>query len=198
MVTVPGTSLSLTKLIRLPIRTIYEIAAKRLRVVIWSRILNIEVTGRVYFRSRPVIRRPHGFGALKLEDRVELYEGLRFNFDARDATIEIGAETFINYNTEFWCSHRIVIGARCAISSHVIFMDHDYHSGKPPSAINVGNDVWIGVRATILRGVTIGSGAIVAAGALVIRDVPARSMVAGVPARVVKSDVSWNRSITDF
>ncbi len=50
----------------------------------------------------------------------------------------------------------------------------------------VGNDVWIGVRATILDGVTIGDGAIIAAGALVIKDVPPYSIVGGVPARILR------------
>lgn len=54
---------------------------------------------------------------------------------------------------------------------------------KPPI---IGNDVWIGSKATILQGVTVGNGAIIAAGAVVTKDVPAYAIVAGVPAKVIK------------
>jgi len=57
---------------------------------------------------------------------------------------------------------------------------------SPRKAIHVGNDVWIGTRVIILPGVSIGDGAIVAAGSVVTRDVPAFAVVAGVPARLIK------------
>lgn len=66
--------------------------------------------------------------------------------------------------------------------------DRDYHAGD--SRIEIGDDVWIGFRATVLSGVRIGEGAVVAAGALVIRDVEPFSIVAGVPAKVVGSRFS--------
>ena len=51
---------------------------------------------------------------------------------------------------------------------------------------HIGNDVWIGLNATILDGVTIGDGAIVAAGAVVTKDVPPYAVVGGVPAKIIK------------
>ena len=57
--------------------------------------------------------------------------------------------------------------------------------------IVIKNNVWIGMAAIILKGVTIGEGAIVAAGAVVTRDVPAHTIVAGVPAKVIKKDVFY-------
>ena len=57
--------------------------------------------------------------------------------------------------------------------------------------MKIGNKVWIATNALILPGVSIGDGAIVAAGAVVTKDVPAKCMVAGVPARVIKSNVEW-------
>jgi acetyltransferase-like isoleucine patch superfamily enzyme len=68
-----------------------------------------------------------------------------------------------------------------AISMHTIIQ----------TAAGPGNHVWIGMRAMILKGVTIGDGAVVAAGAVVTRDVPARALVGGVPARVLRNDVEW-------
>ena len=57
--------------------------------------------------------------------------------------------------------------------------------------IKIGNHVWIGQGATILKGVTIGNNSIIAAGAIVTKDIPANCIAAGVPARVIKEDVNW-------
>jgi acetyltransferase-like isoleucine patch superfamily enzyme len=66
----------------------------------------------------------------------------------------------------------------------------DFNYLKPPkggrSAVDIGNDVWIGTNAVILRGVTIGDGAIVAAGAVVTKDVPPYAIVGGVPAKIIR------------
>ena len=57
--------------------------------------------------------------------------------------------------------------------------------------MHIGNHVWIGSGAKILKGVTIGNGSIVAAGAVVVQDVPENCLAAGVPARIVKEGVQW-------
>ena len=57
--------------------------------------------------------------------------------------------------------------------------------------IIIGDHVWIGKNALILKGVTIGNGAIVAAGSVVVKDVSAKTLVAGNPAKVIKDNVEW-------
>jgi acetyltransferase-like isoleucine patch superfamily enzyme len=57
--------------------------------------------------------------------------------------------------------------------------------------IIIGNHVWVGMNATILKGVTIGDGAIIAAGSIVTKDVKANTLVGGVPARILKENVEW-------
>ena len=74
-------------------------------------------------------------------------------------------------------------------------MDRDYHSTLQESEvlrpITIGNNVWIGCRAIILKGVTIGEGAVVAAGAVVTKDVAPFMLVAGNPARVIREVKGW-------
>ena len=55
----------------------------------------------------------------------------------------------------------------------------------------IGDHVWIGARAVVLKGVTIGDGAVIAAGAVVTHDVPAHTLVGGVPAKIIKQNIVW-------
>ena len=110
-----------------------------------------------------------------------------------DATL-ILKSGFINYNCEICCAERIEIGERVAIATNVTIRDNDSHiiDGKKGSApVIIGNHVWIGTKAIILKGVKIGDGAVIAAGAVVTKDVPAKCLAAGVPAKIVKENISW-------
>lgn len=102
---------------------------------------------------------------------------------------------FINENVQITCGERITIGEDCNIGRDVIIRDYDGHSidaNLPMSApIRIGDHVWIGQRAMILKGVTIGDGAVIAAGAIVTKDVPARALVAGIPAKIIRENVDW-------
>lgn len=118
-----------------------------------------------------------------------------------DVKIFEGGKLFLgsgysNAGLQIRCKHNIHIGHKVAIAKDVVIMDSDAHEiiydgYVMNKGVCIGNNVWIGTRAMILKGVTIGEGAIVAAGAVVTRDVPAHSMVAGVPARVIKTDVKF-------
>lgn len=129
-----------------------------------------------------------------LGERVRLHRGVAFMLDAPGARVEIGPRTYLNRRTEVMCRERVTIGADCAISWDVSITDTDYHSidGQPDTAaVTIGDHVWVGARATVLKGVEIGAGAVVAAGSVVVSDVPAGCLVAGVPARVVREGVTW-------
>lgn len=103
---------------------------------------------------------------------------------------------YVNFDSKIYAFNEINIGDNVIISENVIIRDNDDHKiegNKHVSLpINIGNHVWIGMRATILKGVTIGDGAIIAAGAVVTRDVPENCLAAGVPARVIKRNVKWS------
>ncbi len=113
-------------------------------------------------------------------------------------TLTLGRNSYMNESL-IQCANSITIGDNCAIAADVLIQDTDFHpildengNPKPVSKpIVIGDKVWICAKATILKGVTIGDGAIVAAGAVVKKDVPARCVVAGNPAKVVRENVIW-------
>ena len=125
-----------------------------------------------------------------------------FNMDV----VEVGKETYgairvLNYGT----GQKLKIGNYCSLAQEVMFvLDADHYvdtistfpfkvkiMGQPIEGISKGDiivedDVWIGYRSTILSGVRIGQGAVVAAGAVITKDVPPYAIVGGVPAKVLK------------
>lgn len=113
-----------------------------------------------------------------------------------NAKLSIG-RGYVNRNAQIRCQKEITIGDDVAIARDVYIMDSDSHSiledgYEMARPISIGNHVWIGARAMILKGVTIGDGAIIAAGSVVTKDVPSMAVVAGVPAKVIKENVDWN------
>ena len=104
---------------------------------------------------------------------------------------------FINEDVEITCASSIQIGNDCTIARGVVIRDYDGHEieddnysiSKP---IVIGDHVWIGNRAIILKGVNIGDGSIIAAGSVVTKNVPAGCIAAGVPAKITKKNVSWH------
>lgn len=112
--------------------------------------------------------------------------------------LTLGRNSYMNESL-IQCANSITIGDDCAIASDVLIQDTDFHpildengKEKPISKpIVIGNKVWICAKSIILKGVAIGDGAIIAAGAVVTKDVPAHCVVAGNPAKVVRENVIW-------
>lgn len=98
--------------------------------------------------------------------------------------------SFLNQGVHLACCQAIEIGEQCLLADEVLVMDSDFHGvgeGEAKSApIVLERGVWVGARAIILKGVTIGEGAAIGAGAVVTRSVPPRSLAVGNPARVVR------------
>lgn len=107
-------------------------------------------------------------------------------------------DSYINSDARIISGNSITIGDDCAISWNVTLLDDDRHElsvGDEPrpqtEPINIGDEVWIAHDVAVHEGATIGDGAIVASNSTVTNDVPANTLVAGTPARVIEDDVSW-------
>lgn len=97
----------------------------------------------------------------------------------------------------------IIIGEDCMFSANIIVRTSDSHpiydalTGErvnPAKSVVIGNHVWVAACATIMKGVRIGNGAIVGAGSIVTRDISEATIVAGVPAKEKRGNVTWNKS----
>jgi len=143
---------------------------------------------------------------LTLGSNVKVYTWTRFNVEPR-GTLVVGSDAVL-VGAMFMCAERISVGSRTVISYHVTIADSDFHPvaaserrrdalanapGGDPSQrprvdsrpVVIDDDVWIGIGAIILKGVHVGRGARIAAGAVVTHDVPAAATVHGNPARIV-------------
>ena len=143
--------------------------------------------GRVIFGDRVVVG--YGGGARLGSGEVRLQA-------AAGAIIRVGARTHFNNNVEVFASGGVTIGSDCLIGDAVLIMDMDGHALAPElrhqsagatDAVTIEDNVWIGSRAIILKGVTLGAGCVVGAGSVVTRSVPPRTVVAGNPARSIRT-----------
>lgn len=175
----------------------------RSRVIV-ERGAVLDVRGRVRLGDAPIYV---GYVARGMAPVIELKEGatLRFRGDAvlGDGTkilLGPGASVDIGHGTGFDGDLRVIsvssisIGSGCTVAWDVLIMDTDFHQidGRNSDLpVVIGDRVWIGAGAKILKGVTIGDGAVIGADSVVTSDVKAGTIVAGNPARVLREDVSW-------
>lgn len=135
-------------------------------------------------------------------DSFDVYSGCRINVNS-GARLILGSG-YMNHDCVIDCFDSISIGHHVVISERVVMRDSDNHEvcalnesdkcvdkKSYTAPIVVEDCVWIGMNVTVLKGVTIGEGSIIAAGSVVTKDVPPHCMAAGVPARVIKTEVTW-------
>jgi maltose O-acetyltransferase len=136
----------------------------------------------------------------------DLVTGDHVTFDANVTLLTIGprrpeprlvfgSRIYCNRYTMFDATDRIEVGSDVLIGPHCYITDHDHgmargspmHSQPMDSKpVKIGSDVWIGAHVVVLKGVTIGDGSVIAAGAIVNKDVPPGTIVGGVPGRVLR------------
>ena len=161
----------------------------------------------IYLRAR--------FPRANLGARSDIRAGFKLRL-ASDAKFQIGAGCILDYDTTIECSGNLIVGERvifghhctigckeridigddCLLAEMISIRDHDHNfartdipiraQGATAAPVVIGRDVWLGAKVTVLKGVTIGDGAIIGANAVVTRDIAPGAIAVGIPARVIK------------
>jgi len=160
------------------------------------------ILGKVYLRKcnkigkmvsvhgRPLIRNG---GLMILEDEVRVWSNIvkAKLITGKNGKLLVGRNSRLN-GVHIYAGNLVQIGNNVRIAPYSIILDSDFHdinnhfSDGKSSAVIIDDDVWIATRATILKGVHIGKGAVIATGSVVTKDVPPFTIVGGVPAKVIR------------
>lgn len=162
---------------------------------LFYRFAGCQIDGYVWLRR---IRVPRQWSDVRIRENAALDEGvvLLCSGDPAPAKIDIGPAVYLNRGVYIDASHSIVIEDDTMIGPNTYITDHDhaYAPGEAPGPgslqsqpTRIGKRVWIGANVIVLKGVIIGDDVIVGAGSVVTRDVPARSIAVGTPARVIRT-----------
>jgi len=134
------------------------------------------------------------------ETKIRCHEGL----------VEIGAKTVMGQECTISAYQHVRIGEQCVIADRAMFIDFDHGvveverpirlQGIYKRDVEVGNNVWIGYGACVLRGVSVGDNSVIGTNAVVTKDVPANAIVAGAPARIIRmreapQELRWDRPV---
>jgi acetyltransferase-like isoleucine patch superfamily enzyme len=150
--------------------------------------------GMVYLGRGVELRARKGYGRIVLGRWVHIGDGNRLR--AHEGTLRIGDKTVLGRENTLNCYLDLDIGPQCLVADWVYMCDFDHRSedvhtpikdqGIVKTPVRIGADVWVGVKASVLRGAQVGRGSVLAAHTVVRGEVPPNSVVAGVPGRVVR------------
>jgi acetyltransferase-like isoleucine patch superfamily enzyme len=142
-------------------------------------------------------------GHLSIDGRVEIARGARWDIGP-NAHVRIGKNTYFSPFGIVVATGHMAVGDDCAIGWNVQVLDSDFHSiqydrapatagFQPDKTISIGNHVWIGSHAKLYKGASIADGCVVAGSSVVTkRFEEPNCLIAGTPARVIRSGISWN------
>lgn len=156
---------------------------------------DVVTEGMVYLGRGVELSARKGYGRIVLGRWVHL--GDRNRLRAHEGTLRIGDKTVIGRESTINCYLDLEIGPRCLVADWVYMCDFDHRSddvqrpikdqGIVKTPVRIGAGSWVGVKASVLRGADVGPGCVLAAHTVVRGTVPAYSVVAGVPGRVVRT-----------
>jgi len=152
---------------------------------------NIAIQTGLIIGKQVFLRATDG-GQIRIGKRVSIGNNVRI--EAKGGRIDIDDDVFIGDGCIFVSQANIKIGSNCQIAEYVVIRDQDHSFSTRPikdagfktASIKIGEDVWIGAKATITRGSTIGNGAVIGAHALVRGSISEFSLAVGIPAKVQK------------
>ena len=176
-----------------------DLTERRIALHWWTAELRQRAWGRLQLRrARSVGDKAVVLGRPKIDatdlvigERFKVWSSHRKTVLSGGGRLRIGDRVFVNCGTVVIAVKEITIGDDVALANEVFVMDSNSHGveGRPhvEAPVRIGDGTWVGNRAMVLPGVTIGKRVVVAAGAVVTRDVPDDVLVAGNPARVVRA-----------
>lgn len=140
----------------------------------------VSLSGRNNHIDHPIVNK--GLDAkIEIGNGFSIRRGAVLNVSA--GKLNVGENVFINYGTKINVRASIKIGNGCIIGQDVLVYDHDHNYKSPDrqtefitAPVEIGNNVWIGSQVIILKGVTIGDNAVIAAGSVVVDDIPANML----------------------
>jgi acetyltransferase-like isoleucine patch superfamily enzyme len=164
---------------------------------VWFRLLGVRITGYAWLRRVSI---PRQWGDITLEGGIGLDDGvvLLCSGSEKMDKLVIRQGAYVNRNTMFDAHERLEIGRNCMIGPGCYLTDSNHGmtrgalvSTQPMESgpVILEDEVWLGAGVIVLSGVRLGRGAVVGAGAVVTKDVPANAKVAGVPARIIGARV---------
>lgn len=163
-----------------------------MKVRVANKVISLLPISRMHVFKSKLLR----WAGLKVGQKVRIWSTAKFY----SPYIEIGDNVFISFNVQLFANETgpIKIGNNCSLGTDVIVVTGTHHPGTSENRtgpgcakpITIEDGVRISTRAMLLEGVRVGRGAHVAAGAVVIRDVPPNTLVGGVPAKVLKTFVN--------
>ena len=156
---------------------------------------DVVTEGFVFLGKRVEIETRRGYGRIVLGRWVHLGDDNRLR--AHEGTLRIGDKTVFGRDNTLNCYLDVEFGPRCIVADWVYVCDFDHRfddvdrpikdQGIVKSPVRIGADVWVGVKASVLRGAQVGAGSVLAAHTVVRGEIPPGSVVAGVPGRVVRN-----------
>lgn len=159
---------------------------------IWHKHKGSKVANSVcFYAGVKLLRHPPN---IEIKEEAVIKSGAHLCPCTETARITIGSRSTIGYHVFVFASNEIQVGDDCMIAPFVYLVDSDHSLDRSSpmnqqenqtAPIQIGNDVWIGAHAVVLKGIVIGDGAVIAAGSVVREDVKPYTIVGGVPAKVI-------------